>query len=117
MWSDVSSTCGGWSSSSACTWPTSAISTLYRAGILVSPDADMVALLKASLQFAARTAHAFDLTVQPLWQLRADHFSSEKPDPEGPSPLKLAEALAQSGALWPACERGPDRTDPARPSP
>jgi thiamine biosynthesis lipoprotein len=75
----------------------SAISTLNRTGILVSPDADMVALLKASLHFAALTDGAFDPTVQPLWQLYADHFSSERPDPEGPSPLKLAEALGKVG--------------------
>jgi thiamine biosynthesis lipoprotein len=75
----------------------SAISTLNRAGVLVSPEADMVALLKASLHFAALTDGAFDPTVQPLWQLYAEHFSSQKPDPDGPSPLKLAEALGKVG--------------------
>ena len=57
----------------------------------------MVALLKASLLFAGITGGAFDPTVQPLWQLYADHFSSEKPDRDGPSPQKLAEALAKVG--------------------
>jgi len=75
----------------------SAISILNRTGILVSPDADMVTLLKASLHFAGLTEGAFDPTVQPLWQLYADHFSLEQPDPEGPSPQKLAEALAKVG--------------------
>src|SRR3974390_2383463 len=75
----------------------SAICALNRSGILVSPDTDMVALLKASLDFAALTDGAFDPTVQPLWQLYADHFSSENPDPEGPSRLKLAEALSKVG--------------------
>jgi thiamine biosynthesis lipoprotein len=75
----------------------SAISTLNRAGVLVSPEADTVALLKASLHFAALTDGAFDPTVQPLWQLYAEHFSSQKPDPDGPSPLKLAEALGKVG--------------------
>ena len=75
----------------------SAISTLNRTGILVAPDADMVALLKASLLFAGMTDGAFDPTVQPLWQLYADHFSSERPDSDGPSPQKLAEALAKVG--------------------
>ncbi len=75
----------------------SAISTLNRTGILVSPDADMVALLKASLRFAGITDGAFDPTVQPLWQLYADHFTSERPNAEGPSPQKLAEALAKVG--------------------
>jgi thiamine biosynthesis lipoprotein len=75
----------------------SAICALNRSGILVSPDADMVALLEASLFFAALTDGAFDPTVQPLWQLYADHFASERPDPEGPSPQKLAEALSKVG--------------------
>jgi FAD:protein FMN transferase len=75
----------------------SAICALNRSGILVSPDADMVALLKASLQFADLTDGAFDPTVQPLWQLYADHFSAERPDPEGPPPERLAEALAKVG--------------------
>ena len=75
----------------------SAISTLNRTGILIAPDADMVALLKASLLFAGITGGAFDPTVQPLWQLYADHFTSERPDSDGPSLQKLAEALAKVG--------------------
>ena len=77
--------------------PDSAISTLNRSGILVAPDADMVALLTASLSFAAITDGAFDPTVQPLWQLYADHFASDSPDSEGPSPDRLADALAKVG--------------------
>jgi thiamine biosynthesis lipoprotein len=75
----------------------SAISALNRTGILVSPDADMLALLKASLHFAGLTDGAFDPTVQPLWQLYADHFSSERPDPAGPPLHKLTESLAKVG--------------------
>jgi thiamine biosynthesis lipoprotein len=75
----------------------SAISGLNRTGILVAPDADMVALLKTSLRFAEITGGAFDPTVQPLWQLYTDHFASERPDGEGPSPGMLAEALAKVG--------------------
>lgn len=75
----------------------SAISILNRTGILVAPDADMVALLRTSLRFAEITGGAFDPTVQPLWQLHADHFSSEKPGSDGPSPLQLTEALAKVG--------------------
>ena len=96
----------------------SAISTLNRTGILVAPDADMVALLKASLQFAEITGGAFDPTVQPLWQLYADHFASERPDSDGPSPQKLAEALAKVGHAGLLRERRPHRTrsSAARPS-
>lgn len=75
----------------------SAICTLNRTGILVSPEADMVALLKATLFFAELTNGAFDPTVQPLWKLYADHFFSARPDSEGPSPQKLAEVLAKVG--------------------
>jgi thiamine biosynthesis lipoprotein len=75
----------------------SAICSLNRTGILVSPDPDMVGLLKASLRFADLTDGAFDPTVQPLWQLYADHFASEKPDPDGPSPQMLAETLTKVG--------------------
>ena len=75
----------------------SAISTLNRTGILVAPDADMVALLKTSLLYAEITDGAFDPTVQPLWQLYANHFWSEKPDPAGPPAHRLAEALSKVG--------------------
>jgi thiamine biosynthesis lipoprotein len=75
----------------------SAIRTLNRTGILVAPDADMVALLQASLVFADLTGGAFDPTVQPLWQLYADHFAADEPGPEGPSPQQLAEALTRVG--------------------
>ncbi len=75
----------------------SAICTLNRTGILVAPDPDMVALLEASLAFADLTGGAFDPTVQPLWTLYADHFSSERPDPNGPPREKLAEVLTRVG--------------------
>ena len=75
----------------------SAICALNRSGILVAPEPDMVALLKASLQFSDLTDGAFDPTVQPLWQLYAEHFSSEKPDPDGPPAERLTEALAKVG--------------------
>jgi thiamine biosynthesis lipoprotein len=75
----------------------SAICRLNRAGILVAPEPEMVALLKTSLLFAELTDGAFDPTVQPLWQLHAEHFASDRPDPEGPSPQRLSDALAKVG--------------------
>ena len=79
----------GWSSSSACTpGPTRpdlrAVTALRYSGVL--PHAEMLAPLKASLFLAGSTDSAFDPTVQPLWQLYADHFSSERPDLKGPRP-------------------------------
>lgn len=75
----------------------SAISTLNRTGILVAPDPDMVALLEASLAFADLTGGAFDPTVQPLWRLYADHFSSEHPDPNGPPREQVVDVLTRVG--------------------
>lgn len=75
----------------------SAICALNRSGFLVAPDPDMVELLKTSLQFYDLTNGAFDPTVQPLWHLYAEHFSSEKPDSDGPPEAKLTEALTKVG--------------------
>lgn len=77
--------------------PESAICMLNRTGVLASPDADMVALLKVALHFAELTDGAFDPTVQPLWALYAAHFTQAHPAPEGPPAEKLAEALAKVG--------------------
>lgn len=77
--------------------PDSAICALNRAGILVAPDPDMVKVLEASQLFAKLTDGAFDPTVQPLWRLYADHFSTEQPDPAGPSSAELAAALGKVG--------------------
>jgi len=75
----------------------SAICTLNRTGILVAPHPDMVTLLNAALYYSELTGGAFDPTVQPLWRLYADHFSTEHADPHGPSPERLAEALSRVG--------------------
>jgi thiamine biosynthesis lipoprotein len=75
----------------------SEICTLNRTGVLVAPDAEMVALLQASLFFAELTGGAFDPTVQPLWQLHMNHFAADHPDPDGPAPARLADALAKVG--------------------
>ncbi|WP_322516765.1 FAD:protein FMN transferase [Rhodopseudomonas palustris] len=77
--------------------PDSAICELNRSGILIAPDPDMVVLLQASLGYAERTGGAFDPTVQPLWRLYQRHFSSDRPDPAGPSPAKLEQALETVG--------------------
>ncbi len=77
--------------------PDSAICALNRTGVLVSPDADMIALLNASLEFAVLTDGAFDPTVQPLWDLYAAHFSEAHPAPDGPAADKLAHVLSKVG--------------------
>lgn len=77
--------------------PNSAIRALNRAGVLASPDADMVALLRAALDFAALTDGAFDPTVQPLWDLYAAHFTQRGAAPDGPDADRLAAALSKVG--------------------
>jgi len=63
----------------------SPLSRLNRDGVLTDPPADLVVLLSRGKSLAEITGGAFDMTVQPLWRLYADHFSWPRADPEGPS--------------------------------
>lgn len=75
----------------------SAIVALNRAGVLVGPDRDLVALLRQATAFADLTDGAFDPTVQPLWRLYARHFADHPGATEGPAAADLAQALAAVG--------------------
>lgn len=77
--------------------PDSTLSQLNRAGALAAPPSDLVAVLEASGRVWKASNGAFDPTVQPLWKLLAEHFSQEKPDPAGPSPDQLRQAVALVG--------------------
>jgi thiamine biosynthesis lipoprotein len=74
--------------------PDSALTRLNRDGVLVQPPLELVQLLSESRQYARMTSGAFDVTVQPLWQLYATHFSSRDADPAGPSAAAIAAARA-----------------------
>ena len=76
----------------------SALVALNRTGVLLDPAAEMVDLLSASQRYAALTGGAFDVTVQPLWELYAGHFGRDDADPAGPSPAAIAAALARVGS-------------------
>lgn len=52
----------------------SALSRLNRCGRLDDAPFDLVRQLAEAQRFGALTAGAFDVTVQPLWRLYADHF-------------------------------------------
>lgn len=78
--------------------PDSAISALNRAGRLDAPPIELVELLGASHQFSRLTGGAFDITVQPLWDLYAAHFATAGADPAGPARALIAAALRQVGA-------------------
>lgn len=56
--------------------PDSEISRLNRTGRLVKPSKELVKLVGESQHLAKASGGAFDITVQPLWQLYAAHFWS-----------------------------------------
>ncbi|MCW2243264.1 FAD:protein FMN transferase [Azospirillum canadense] len=87
--------------------PHSALRRLNRDGALDSPPADLVAVLEEAGRIAALTDGAFDVTVQPLWDLYAAHFAHGRDDAIGPS----AEAIAKACALvdWRNIDHTPDR--------
>ncbi len=75
----------------------SALVELNRTGVLVAPAAEMVELLSASQRYSVLTDGLFDVTVQPLWDLYARHFSRPDADPAGPAPPEVSAALAHVG--------------------
>ncbi len=75
----------------------SALVELNRTGILVGPADEMVDLLSISQRYAELTGGLFDPTVQPLWDLYANHFSHEQADPAGPPPAAIRATLARVG--------------------
>lgn len=51
--------------------PDSALSRFNASGVLIRPSADLLKILRISQYLAKRSHGAFDVTVQPLWQLYA----------------------------------------------
>lgn len=72
--------------------PDSAITRLNRDGQQASPPAELVRVLTESLRYSQLSGGAFDVTVQPLWDLYAGHFSHPDADPGGPSDAAIAAA-------------------------
>jgi thiamine biosynthesis lipoprotein len=72
--------------------PDSELCRLNRAGRLAAPSQELRVLLAAALRFGDLSGGAFDVTVQPLWQLYARHFAAHPDDLEGPSPWALEAA-------------------------
>ncbi len=71
----------------------SALVTLNRDGVLHGPPLDLVALLARCRHFAEASDGAFDVTVQPLWRLYANHFAAPGADPAGPAAADIADIL------------------------
>lgn len=75
----------------------SAIRRLNRAGRLDTPPLELVELLGQSAETSRLTNGAFDVTVQPLWDLYASHFSRAGAAPDGPSRSDIQAALRRVG--------------------
>ena len=56
--------------------PDSQLSLLNRKGVLRNPHPDLVTVLRKSMVFSKLTEGAFDVTVQPLWNLYTRHAQS-----------------------------------------
>jgi FAD:protein FMN transferase len=70
---------------------------LNRTAILVDPAPEFVDLIELSLRYAELTGGMFDPTVQPLWELYANHFAKADADPSGPDRASVDAALARVG--------------------
>lgn len=90
----------------------SALVRLNRDGAIAAPAPDMVRLLEEAQRVSRASDGAFDVTVQPLWRLYAEHFARPGHDAGGPGAGEIAAALALVG--WRALEVAPDRIAFAR---
>jgi thiamine biosynthesis lipoprotein len=93
--------------------PDSALSRLNRDGVVDEPPFDLVRVLSESCRYGALTGGAFDVTVQPLWDLYAAHFARPGASPDGPPPDAIAASVARVGQE--ALQVDPARLRLARP--
>lgn len=77
--------------------PDSALCRLNRDGVIEAPPFDLVRVLSESHEISQATGGAFDVTVQPLWNLYAAHFSKPHAPPSGPAPDAIAGVVARIG--------------------
>lgn len=91
----------------------SALVRLNRQGFLDEPPLELVELLSRAQSVSAASGGAFDVTVQPLWEVNAAHFARPGADPAGPSPAVVAAALERVD--WRAVDVTPERIAFARP--
>jgi thiamine biosynthesis lipoprotein len=77
--------------------PDSSLSVLNREGQLRDPPFELVQLLAQSRRFSELTGGAFDVTVQPLWDLYSAHFRAPDADPAGPPAAAIAAARQRVG--------------------
>jgi thiamine biosynthesis lipoprotein len=83
--------------------PRSAVSRLNREGVLYDPHPDLVKVLRLAQNVSARSHGAFDVTVQPLWQV----FERAQRQAGLPSQAAVLQARARVG--WQGLEVAPHR--------
>ena len=83
--------------------PESQLSRLNREGQLSRPDPDLLHVLQTARRISARTRGAFDVTVQPLWDLYA------KATGDGGSPTEDEIRSARLKVDWRRLEISPER--------
>lgn len=71
----------------------SAINQLNAMGYLDDPPYELLDVMSRSLSCYDATDGAFDVTIQPLWLLYANHFSKANADPKGPSEQDILSVL------------------------
>ncbi len=71
----------------------SAVSQLNAEGRLMDPPLELVEVLSRAIEISEMTDGAFDVTVQPLWRLYADHFSVVGADARGPAETAIRSVM------------------------
>lgn len=72
----------------------SALNRLNAAGKLAHAPRELIDLIGHCRAINSATAGAFDVTVQPLWRLYADHFAAGNAPRSGPPAVEIGRALA-----------------------
>jgi thiamine biosynthesis lipoprotein len=73
--------------------PASALARLNEAGSLARPPPELLDILAQSTRLSRLSGGAFDVTVQPLWDLYAAHFDANQHGARGPDDTDIAHAL------------------------
>ena len=77
--------------------PDSSLRQLNRDGRLDNAPPDLLAVMRTAQTLASLSDGAFDVTVQPLWDLYWGHFQAVGPDGSGPQTERIAEATQRIG--------------------
>ena len=92
--------------------PGSELARFNRDGTVAQPSADLRLLLEQSQTMGALSGGAFDITVQPLWDLYAAHFDTNPDAQGGPDPRRIDAVRARVD--YRAIDVGPARAAFAR---